>query len=487
MRRLLLGLGLVLSSLLAVFGVRVATVHSVQLPVVAAAPVPVDMAAAAERLGGALRFQTVSSRSPDAVDTSAFLGLHDYLAATFPLAQAALSTEVIGGLSLLKTWPGSDPSLPPLVLLAHLDVVPVEPGTEDRWSHPPFSGQIAEGAVWGRGALDDKGSALGQLEAIETLIAQGYQPRRTIVLAFGADEEVGGQQGAAAMGRLLATRMDEAELVLDEGLSITQGVVNGLDGPVALVGLAEKGYLSLELLVESEGGHSSMPPPSTAAGRLARAITRVEAQPMPARLEGPTALMFQALGPEMGLPMRTVLANLWLFRPVVLSIMSKKNATNATLRTTFAVTMLEGSPADNVLPARARAVVNARIHPRDDVQRVIDHVVEAIDDPTVQVRPLDGARWEPSPISPADSPAFQAIGGALRAVYPEAIVAPGLVIGFTDARHYQAIGPRIYRFAPLRFEAADLARLHGANERILIEDYDRLIRFYAELIRKVGG
>lgn len=483
-----LGIGLgALGALAVVIGARTAMMASSQPALSQPAPLTLDMPAASGRLGGALRFATVSSRDPAAVDATAFQGLHDHLAAAFPTAWAALRPEVVGGSSLLLTWTGRDPALPPLVLVAHLDVVPVEPGTESRWTHPPFSGAVADGAIWGRGALDDKASVVGILEAVEALATGGYQPARTVVLAFGADEEVGGAHGAAAIARLLDARYDQAALVLDEGLSITVGVVTGIDAPVALVGIAEKGYLSLELLVEAEGGHSSMPPPSTAAGRLARAVTRLEASPMPARLDGPAAAMFQVLGPEMRGPMRAVLANLWLFRPVIQRVMAGKPSTNAVLRTTMATTMLEGSPAENVLPGRARAVVNARIHPRDRVESVIRHVTEAIDDPGVRVSPVPGSAWEPSAISPVDDAGMQAIGASLRAVYPEALVAPGLVLGFTDARHYEAIGPNIYRFAPLRFEAADLARLHGTDERILVADYERLIRFYAELVRRVGG
>src|SRR5213079_888014 len=260
-----------------------------------AAPVavePLDTAALAQRLAGALRFKTISFQDSSQFDAREFDGFQQYLRTTFPKLHAALKLEKVNGYGLLYEWTGSDPGLAAIVLLAHQDVVPVEPGTEGRCTEPPFEGKIAAGYVWGRGALDDKGSLVAILEAIEHLVAGGAQPRRTVYLAFGYDEEVGGRRGAARIAELLASRSVHPEFVLDEGGALTTGLVTGISAPVALVGIAEKGYVTVSLTAQAEGGHSSMPPPQTAVGILATGLTRLEGQQMPRAIRGPTADMF---------------------------------------------------------------------------------------------------------------------------------------------------------------------------------------------------
>jgi len=259
---------------------------------------PLDTAALAQRLAGALRFKTVSYQDSSQFDAREFQGFHRYLRATFPHLHAALKLEKVNGYGLLYEWTGADPNLPPIVLLAHQDVVPVEPGTESRWTEPAFEGRIAGGYVWGRGALDDKGSLVGILEAVEHQVAAGAKPGRTVYLAFGYDEEVGGRRGAARIAELLASRNVHPELVLDEGGALATGLIPGVSAPVALVGIAEKGYVTVALTAQAEGGHSSMPPDETAVGMLAAAITRLEHHQMPRAIRGPTAAMSDILGPR---------------------------------------------------------------------------------------------------------------------------------------------------------------------------------------------
>src|SRR5471032_3325895 len=251
------------------------------------APPPADLDAASRRLSAAIQIPTVSAGpdAPDAADN--FPAFHQLLASSFPLTHATLKRETVNGDSLLYTWQGSDPALPPMLLTAHMDTVPVEPGTEGKWTHAPFSGAIADGYVWGRGALDMKHAVMATLEGVEHLLAQGYRPRRTILLAFGADEEVGGARGAAKIVELLQQRRVHAWCSLDEGSVILDGFIPGAQRPIAQIGIAEKGSVSLALTAQADGGHSSMPPPLTAVGRIARAVARVEEQPMPASLDGP--------------------------------------------------------------------------------------------------------------------------------------------------------------------------------------------------------
>jgi carboxypeptidase PM20D1 len=364
--------------------------------------------------------------------------------------------------------------------------VPVEAGTEPAWSHPPFGGVIDGGYVWGRGTLDDKGSALAVLEAVEYLLAAGVQPAQTVYLAFGHDEEVNGEHGAAVLAARLRERGVNAEFVLDEGGWLVDGMIPGIAAPVASVCVGEKGYASIELIAKAQGGHSSMPPAQTSVGVLSAAITRLEARQMPTDLSAAIDESFAFLGPEMGFGPRLVFANLWLFGPLVERAMARSPQANAAMRTTTAATMFDAGVKENVLPASARAVVNFRILPGDTVQGVVEHVRRTIDDPSIAIRVLDGST-EPSPLSDPEAPAFSRLARAIRATFPGTLVTPFVSLGATDARHYTAVSPNVYRFVPARLRADDLARIHGTDERIAVDDYAGMIRFYIELLRSAGS
>lgn len=457
------------------------------LPPLPPQPSPtIDADAAAQRLSAAVRLPTISTQAGD--HNATFLDLHSLLAELYPLTHSALSRETINTYSLLYTWQGADPSLPPILLTGHMDVVPVDDAQRTRWSHDPFGGVIEGGFVWGRGTLDDKNCVLGLLEAVEHLLASGFKPQRTILLAFGHDEEISGQQGAMKIAATLKARGVKAQLLLDEGHAITRGIMPGIAQPVALIGLSEKGFVSLELVVKAKGGHSSMPPPTTALGQLARAITRVEDNPIPGDLDGPTGLMFEQLSPHMAFGNRIALRNLWLLKPVVLHMLSQQPTTNAVLRTTTAVTMASASEQDNVLPAQARAVINHRIRPGDTVATVQDHIRRVIDDPEVEVRLYNpDFASDPSPVASHTSPGFMAIRDAIRHTWPDTLVSPALTIAATDARHYREVADDLYRFAPIILTPEDTARLHGVDERIGVKDYADGIRFYVHLLRQSAG
>ncbi len=437
-----------------------------------------------ERLAAAVRLRTLSPEKEEDFDPEPFVALDGLLRESFPLAFSTLSVEVIGNHSLLLRWPGSETDLEPMILTAHLDVVPA-PAARD-WTHPPFAGRIAEGYLWGRGTLDDKGSVLAILEAVEHLLARGFQPRRGLILAFGHDEEVGGRAGAAAMARRLEAEGTRAFLVLDEGFAVTHGLMPGMSAPVAFIGIAEKGFADLELVVETEGGHSSMPPAESAVGILARAIAKIEANPMPATLEGIPGRMFDRLAPEMALPMRLVVANRWLADPLLRSRLAAAPSTNALLRTTLATTIFDAGVKANVLPRQARAVVNARLRPGDRAEAVRAHLEAVIGDPRVRVSLLPGA-VEASPVSDSQGEAFRLLARSIRQIFPRAAVAPGLVLAGTDAKHYVGLSDSVFRFAPMRLAAEDLARLHGVDERVSHEDYGDFVRFYLRLIENMQG
>lgn len=486
MRRLLLLLGSVVLLLAGVVVARTLSYGSSELEIEPAPEVAIDDGAA-ERLAGAIRIATISPEDSADFDAAAFQALHAHLQAAFPRVHSQLRRETVGEYSLLYTWQGTNPSLDPILLMGHLDVVPVEPGTEANWQQPPFSGRIADGFVWGRGAIDNKFSVLGTIEAVEMLLSEGFRPARTVYLAYGHDEEVGGTRGARRIAELLKARGVELEMVLDEGGVIGDGLLPGIARPTAMVGIAEKGFLSVELSTQSTGGHSSVPPARSAVGILSEAIVRLESHPPPARLEGPTRQLFERVGPRFPFAQRAVFANLWATRPLVIGELEGSPTTNAMIRTTTAVTIFQAGTKDNVLASRARAVVNFRILPGDSMAGVVDHVRRVIDDERVDVRAVGAFSSEPSAVSSTESGSFRTLERTIRSIAPETLVAPYLVVVVTDARHYRDLSSNVFRFMPVRLAPADLQRMHGTNERVAIEDYERAIRLYRQLILNAAG
>jgi carboxypeptidase PM20D1 len=482
MKRILALMAVGVVALLAVLLIRTMRFTSKQLPVQPVQPVALDAQALATRLAQGLQFQTISHQDPAQLDREQFLALQRYLAEQFPLVHARLKRETVNDYSLLYTWEGTEPSRKPVLLLAHMDVVPVESGTEEKWNYPPFAGRIADGYIWGRGALDDKCSVFAELEAVETLLRGGFQPRTTVLLAFGHDEEVGGDQGAQHIVTLLQSRGVQPEYVLDEGGAVIEGMVPGVSVPVAAVGIAEKGSVSVELLVHAAGGHSSSPPPHTAVGIVSAAVERVENDQMPVELQGATLHFFQAVGPEMPFAYRVVLANLWLFGGLLERQLVATPATNAIVRTTTAATMIDGGVKENVLPTTARAVINFRILPGDSADGVVEHVRRAVNAPHVELQALPGTR-EPTAESPVNSPGFTVLARTIRQVFPDALVAPYLTIGGTDARSYAPLTKNIYRFTPIIADPTDLLRIHGTNERLSVQNFERAVQFFVQLIK----
>ncbi|MEZ4470468.1 MAG: M20 family peptidase [bacterium] len=480
-RRVLAGLGLGALALGGVLVTRTLLVTSRQITAPPAPAVAFDLDAAAERLALAIRIPTVSHDDAAEDDAAAFARLHAFLAEAYPRLHAAATREVVEGRELLYTWPGRDAAAPPILFLAHQDVVPVDDAAA--WTHPPFGGVQADGFIWGRGALDDKNGILAWMEAAETLLAQGFQPAATIYLAFGSDEESGGA-GARKLATILKNRGVRPRLVLDEGGVIGEGLVPGLDRPVALIGIAEKGYLTLGLTARDVGGHSSQPPPQTAVGRLARAISRLEADPFPMRIDGAARHFMDWLAPELGFGQRLALANRWLLGPVIERIYARKRSTAASLRTTTAATRIVGGTKENTLPTEATARVNFRLLPGDDAASVEARVRAVINDDEVTIERV-GPVAEPSALTDPDGPGFRWLQRAAAEVIPDALVIPYLMLGYTDARAYADLSDQVLRFSAVRFDDADLRRFHGTDERISRERYAEQIRFAIRMLQTI--
>jgi carboxypeptidase PM20D1 len=441
----------------------------------------VDVSAAALRLSEAIRFRTVSLTGEASDQPEQFDLFHAWMQARYPAFHAAATREVIGGRSLLYTWEGSDPAQPPLLLLAHQDVVPVPDDTRAAWSVDPFAGIIRDNAIWGRGAIDDKSSLIGLLEAAEMLAAAGRKPTRTILFAFGHDEELGGS-GASAIAAHLDAQGVRAWFALDEGLvMIAEHPLTG--GPASLIGVSEKGAGTLRVVARGRPGHSSMPPPETAVSLLAEAVSAIHAMPIDRSLEGGPALdMMRALGNELPMTTRMAVSNEWLFAPLLRQRLGESPAAMALLGTTVAPTMIEGGVRANVLPGEAAAFINLRIHPRDTPDALLALAREAVAD-------LDGVTvvWsEPpiaaSPVSRVDSSSYALVASMARAIEPEIPVAPALVLAGTDSRLYVDVAENVYRFQPILLNDEDLEGLHGVNEHLSVDNLERMIRFYRGLI-----
>lgn len=438
--------------------------------------------AALVRLSESISLPTVSKEGW--VDTLAFRQLDSFLQQKFPLVDSFLEEIPITPFSKVWKWPGKNTRLSPILLCGHLDVVPIDPSTRDEWTHPPFSGQIDESYIWGRGALDDKVTVMGVLEAVEQLLEEGYQPSRSLYLAFGHDEETGGQRGAKKIADYFKQKNVSFEYAMDEGYLIIEEGMNGLSQPLALIGIAEKGYVSYTLTAQlEEGGHSSMPTGNSAIGILSEAILKLEKNPFPAKIDGATRALFDYVSPEMSFPYKVLFSNLWLTEGLIKNVLSADGATSALIRTTTAPTMLGAGVKDNVMPTRATATINFRILPGETMESVRQRIEKTVADERVIVEPSGyGNPGNPSPISPVDSLGFQFIQKSVRELFPEAVVAPALAVVMTDGRHYAQVSKGVYRFLPVMISREELSRIHGVDERISKENYRQVIRFYRRLI-----
>lgn len=441
----------------------------------------------AQDLSQAIQYRTISSAFDPRASWEEFEGFRAFLARRFPRMHAALDPQDLGDGQLLFTWAGSNEDAQPIVLLAHQDVVPIEPGTEDQWSYPPFDGTIADGFVWGRGTLDMKGHLIALLHAVERHLENGTQPERTIYISLGPDEEVGGA-GARRAAQYLADRGQQAWFALDEGgLTVLDSPMT--NAPAAMIGVAEKGYMTVTVTARARGGHSSTPPRATAISLLAQAVNAIEQDPFEHSLnDGPTRAMLQAMAPEMEGIAGFAAANNGIFGPMIRGQLMEEDAARALIGTTIAPTIIEGGVKDNVLPQEATAHINLRLHPRDTVESALAHL-------RASVRHLDGItietdQWASNapPVADFEGPAWQLIAGAASGqAEPGTPMVPFMVTGATDVRAFADTADNLYRYSPARAVMADVARIHGDDERIAVEDLARMSGFFYTVIAEASA
>ena len=477
-----------LGVLLILFGItywRASDLPSPYLDAPPAAEPDYDTQVIAEHLSAAVQIKTISWSPTAETEGNAFLAFHAFLETTFPTVHATLTREVINDYSLLYRWRGSDPDKTPIAILGHMDVVPIEPGTEDDWDHPPFSGAIADGFIWGRGVLDDKSSVVLSMEAVEALTQQGFVPEQDIYFAFGHDEEIGGQRGAVKIVELLKSRGIQFDWILDEGFTILDGYLDYINGPLAVVGIVEKGFLTLELTATDAGGHSSTPRADTAVSKLARAVERVQSNPFPIEIDPEDEARIRSTAAEMPFFERLMSANLWLFGHFVKAEIAANPYAAAQFRTTTAATVFNAGTKENILPQEAKALINFRLHPRDTIDDVVARTIELINDPEIDVQIYAVPSNPPQP-SNIDGEAYAMITGALGDAFGPIAAAPSLVVGATDSRFYIDVSKEIFRFTPVVMTLEQFSGFHGTGERVALENLGRSVKFYEQLIRRAG-
>uniref|UniRef100_A0A8C5K8B8 N-fatty-acyl-amino acid synthase/hydrolase PM20D1 n=1 Tax=Jaculus jaculus TaxID=51337 RepID=A0A8C5K8B8_JACJA len=439
------------------------------------------------RVWSAIQIPTVSF-SREESNTTALAELGEYIHKVFPTVfnTSFIKHEVVEKYSHLFTVQGSDPSLQPYMLMAHLDVVPAP---EEGWEVPPFSGLEQDGFIHGRGTLDNKNSVMAILQALDLLLTRNYQPRRSFFIALGHDEEVYGTKGAQKISALLQARGVQLAFLVDEGSFIMDGLIPSLSKPFAMISVSEKGALDLMLQVNMTPGHSSAPPKETSIGILSAAVSRLEQTPMPNMFgSGTLKKTLEQLANEFPFPGNILLNNLWLFRPLVSRLMERNYITNALVRTTTALTMFHAGIKVNVIPPLARAIINFRIHPAQTVHEVLELVKNIVADDRVQFHVLRA--FDPLPISPSDDQAlgYQLLRQTIQSVFPEVnIVTPGICIGNTDSRHYANLTTGIYLFNPIYLQPQGFSSIHGINEKISVQAYQTQVKFIFELIQNADA
>jgi carboxypeptidase PM20D1 len=429
-----------------------------------------------QNLSGAIQYPTVSYSEDAIPDSTAFYGFHQFLENTFPLTHEKLTLEKINNYSLLYKWEGRDLSKKPIILMSHQDVVPVDQPTLKDWEAGPFEGKITDTHIIGRGTLDDKSSLMALMESVEKLLQESFTPAQTIYLAFGHDEEVGGPNGAGKIAAYLKEKGIQAAMTLDEGGFLAENMIPGINADVAMVNLAEKGFASFRLIVETRGGHSSSPPRENTIGMLAQAIVDLENNQLPYKLVEPVNYQFEYMGAELPFFKKLAFANPWMFKGAILEGLNS--------HTTTAPTIISGGVKNNVIPTVAEATINFRILPGETIESVKQHVENTIND-KVKVEAV-GFLTNPSPVSGIDSEAFRSLEKTIRSVFPGAVVVPGLIGGGTDARYFYDVSDDVYRFYPIRLGPDSMSMFHGIDEKISKENYKEIIEFTYHLIKEFG-
>lgn len=447
-------------------------------------PLPFELSVrTVDKLKEALTIKSVSHSDYSRNDMNEFRKILPFIEKNYPLVSKKLKPEQLNDYSCIILWPGKNETLKPVLLISHFDVVPADP---EEWRYDPFGGEEHGGFIWGRGTLDTKNTLTAILESAEVLLEQGFQPERTLWIAFGGDEETQGAEGAGKINRYFLKRGIEFEWLLDEGGVVAEGAISLVKEPLALIGISEKGFMNVSLTAAGKGGHSSMPPRHSSAGLLSRAVCTVENHPFPARLTPTVRSFLHGITPYVSFPVALVLANQKLFSSVIKKLLLQGDQTAALVRTTQAVTVLRSGEKENVLPSWGKAVVNLRILPGETSETALSRLKKVLKDSDILVESLEGqVTNDPIDESPMDHEAYTLISSVIHGVFPDAVTVPYMMTGGTDSKHYREVCPRIYRFSPMKLSGEEIGLIHSADERISRENYGRAVQFFMTLMSRI--
>lgn len=464
--------------------------QSVPTPVAQDTDISINALAASKKLAGAIQFET--SYSQNAVpNTAAFLAFHEYLRTTFPIAHEIMEKHTINDLSLVYQWHGSDPSLKPIVFLSHQDVVPVD--HPEKWDVPPFSGMTDDQYIHGRGSVDVKFGITGTLEAVEQLYKTGFRPQRSLVFAFGHDEEIMGTRGGEKIAAWMADNNIQAEFILDEGPAVIPGLIPGLDKPVAFVGVAARGNIYFKISHKGSGGYASFPPAESSIEIISAAISRANQHQFDQKITQPIAWSLTHLAPHMPGLIEYVYRHNGLFSPFILNEFAKTETGRTVIQNTLVATTFHSGDKDATVPSYAEATLAMGILPGETIESATELLKTILSDPRVvidYVRFPDNQRihaYDPTPISPVDHGAYNTISKTIAQVFPQAAIAPALMPGGSDGKHYLKAGvtDKVYHFFPIDVNETEIMSMHADNEKLPISAYVHSIQFYAQLIKNV--
>lgn len=471
-------IGAAVAALILFMVIRTLLVKAKPIAVGEYTPRELDRDGIANRLVKAVQYPTVTMKDNN-MDGSIFLEYQKFLESAYPLTLGSPKTQktLINKYAVIYVYPGTDPSLRPVAVLAHQDVVPAP---EEGWEVPPFSGEIKDDYIYGRGSQDMKSQAIAGLDGLEALLKEGREPKRSIYFCYGHDEELRGYEGTEMITKYLEEKGVRFEYVIDEGGTILDGKLLGIDNKIALIGTCEKGYADYRLEVVKNGGHSSAPTRRTAVGMLAEAIADVELSPRRAYWNKPAKEMFKALAPHMKFPLKLALVNRDILSPLLkwaLCLISP--FTNGLLRTTLAPTQCAGAFTPNTLPPKATANINCRLNIGDTTEKTRAYIQKIVGK-KVKVFVEEGS-IDPSPVSVIDSYGYKMLEKTISEVYGGYVVAPFPFIAATDAKYYYKLSDSVYRFTPFEKTPDDAARIHAINERQDIEGLVKGVQFFLRL------